>query len=378
VKAKGDLLSVTTRNIFVSQLRREQKLKSCTNKTTALSKFQKIEKEFLLSDSSVNSYGFRLLTKGYLMDEYKKNPIGYFMHGKAEEYPREKGVLVKWDDLRVDGDKVFGKPVINMAHPRAQKTIDEIENGFLNAASVGHLIVLEVSSEESDMLPNQAGPTVTKWFNRECSLVDIPGNFNALALYDKDENPINLADFTKFKKPKIHTMKKLELTGAQIAALNLKAEANDAEISAAFNDLIAKAAKVDGLQTELNARTTKVTALETEIATLKQTTSDKEVSDLIAKGIEDKKLTVEVGTELKKTYAGKPVELKNLIAAMPVYTSVASALEDDKKKGEKEYQDLAAMSGNTLMENGKMTIVKEKYPELYKAKMAEIRKEANG
>ncbi len=340
-----------------------------------MGKIQKIDKDFLLSDSSVNSYGFRLLTSGYLMDEYKKNPIGYYMHGKAEDYPREKGVVVKWEDLRVDGDKVFGKPVINMNHPRAQQTIDEIQNGFLNAASMGHLIVIELSNDERDMLPNQSGPTVTKWFNRECSLVDIPGNFNALALYDKDENPIDLADF---KKPKTHNMKKIELTGAQIAALNLKAESTDAEVATAFSDLVAKAAKADTLQTELSSKVTKITTLETEIVALKNSTSEKEVNDLIAKGVSDKKITVELGDKLKKNYAGKGAELKDLIDAMPSYAPLGAKMEEEKKKNEKEFSDLSAMTANVLMENGKMEIVKTKYPDLYKEKMTEIKNEANG
>jgi hypothetical protein len=159
----------------------------------------KIDKEYLLTDSTVNSYGFRLLTSGYQMPEFAKNPIGYFMHG-TPEFPREAGVLVSWTDLRLDGDKVYGKPDINMNHPRGTRSFDEVKNGFLNAASCGHFVVLEASEDPALMLPGQTGPTITKWFNRECSLVDIPGNFNALVLYDKEGNEINLSSF-KAGKP---------------------------------------------------------------------------------------------------------------------------------------------------------------------------------
>lgn len=208
-----------------------------------MSKQKKIEKEFVLTDSSVNCYGFRLLTEGYLIDEYKKNAIGYAMH------KRDDGVLVRWEDLRVDGDAVYAKPVINLSHPMGPRTVDEIENGFLNAASVGHIVVLETSEEVSLKLDGQTGPTVTKWYNRECSLVDVPGNYNALIkLFDVDENEINLADFTK---PKIENkMKKIEFTAAHLAAMKLNAEADDLAVSKAFDDLVAKAAKADGLQTD--------------------------------------------------------------------------------------------------------------------------------
>jgi hypothetical protein len=335
-------------------------------------KTKKIDKEYLLTDNSVNSYGFRLLTSGYLMDEYKKNPIGYFFHGKAADHPREQGVLVRWEDLRMDGDKVYGKPVINLNHPRGQKTVEEIESGFLNAASVGHLIVLDISTDAKDTLPGQTGPTVTKWFNRECSLVDIPGNFNALALYDKDENPIELANLADlFSKPKNYNMKKIELTAAQLAAINLSADADDAKFAQAFNDLVAKAKQVDALTAEK-------TTLQTELSNLKKEGVKKEVQDLIAKGVEGKKLTVEMGKKLEVTYAENPTGLKDLIDTMPAYQSVTEKITKEEDKNSKEYQDLAAKSGNDLLASGEMVKVKEKYPDLYKAKIEEIKKEANG
>ena len=40
-------------------------------------KFKKIDRQYVLSDSTVNEYGFRLLTSGYQLPAFKKNPIGY-------------------------------------------------------------------------------------------------------------------------------------------------------------------------------------------------------------------------------------------------------------------------------------------------------------
>lgn len=154
---------------------------------------QKVEKEFILSDSTLNCYGFRLLTSGYMMDEFKKNPIGYYMH------QREKGVAVRWDELTIKGDKVTAKPVINLSTARGQQIVDEVNNGFLNAASMGHIIVLDSSDDPSLMLPGQTGPTITKWYNKECSLVDIPGNSNSLTLHDKHGEVINLQNFKVHK-----------------------------------------------------------------------------------------------------------------------------------------------------------------------------------
>jgi hypothetical protein len=314
-----------------------------------LSKTKKIDKEFLLTDSSVNSYGFRLLTSGYLMDEYKKNPIGYDMH------KRDTGVLVRWEDLRVDGEKVYGKPVINLNHPNGQKTVEDIENGFINAASVGHLIALEVSEDPAVRLPNQLGPTVTKWFNRECSLVDIPGNFNALKLYDKDENEINLADFTK---PKFPEMKKIEITAAHLTALNLKAEATDADFATALNDLVAKAAKVDSLQTELATAKKTLGDLNASVVTDK-------VKGLLAPALAAGKITKELSDKLEKDYATNPDGLSAVLSALPAFTPVTETFKV-AEVNVKRVADLVAKGYDALMESGEIVELKAKSPDAYK------------
>ncbi|MFT4073028.1 MAG: hypothetical protein QM654_14025 [Dysgonamonadaceae bacterium] len=144
--------------------------------------FKKIDKEFCITDNSVNCYGYRLLTEGFLLNNFNP-PVGYFMHD------RDSGVAVRWSDFRIDGDKVYAKPTINdLAFP---ELATQIENGFYQAASVGHIIALEWSDDPSMKIDGQTGITVTKWFCRECSIVDIPGNYNAISeLYDKDNNSL--------------------------------------------------------------------------------------------------------------------------------------------------------------------------------------------
>lgn len=105
-------------------------------------KLKKAERSYVLSDSSVNEYGFRLLTSGYEIESFRKNPIGYYMH------KREDGIVLKWEDLRIEEDQVLGVPVINLVNARGEQTLQEVENGFLNAASVGHIVVLEYSLDK--------------------------------------------------------------------------------------------------------------------------------------------------------------------------------------------------------------------------------------
>lgn len=321
-------------------------------------KTKKIDKEFLITDSTVNVYGFRLLTEGYLKAEFEKNPIGYYMHD------REDGVVVRWENLRTEGDKVFGKPVINLSNERGQQTVDEIENGFLNGASVGHIVALEYSEDPSLMVPGQTGPTVTKWYNRECSIVDVPGNMNALCLYDKEGKVINLADF---KTKTLSTMKQIFLSAAQLAMFpNLKANAEQADVDTAFSELVATANKVATLETQLSAVKNENTRLVAENATLKTAGDDKAVKDLLAQALNvDKKITKEIHDLFAVQYKGKPVELKAVLDLMPAIGGNVKNLLSKTEAGDAKMKKYEGKTFTQLDESGMLEDLKADDPDKF-------------
>jgi hypothetical protein len=310
-----------------------------------MEKFKKIDKEFCLTDNSVNVYKYRLLTEGLLLDQYKKNPIGFMMHD------REGGVLVKWEDFRTEGDKLYGKPVVNLSHPKGEDIASQVENGFINAASMGKIICLAASDDPKLKLEGQTGPTVTKWFPREISFVDIPGNHNALAnLYDIDDNELNLADFVK---PKNENMSKILLAASLLTALNLSDNSTESEYNAVIQDLVDKAGKVDGLEKDLSDK-------KTELETLKKASVTKEVADLLAKGLADKKLTKEVSDKLNVSFGDNPTGLKDLLDAMPAQVSVIDSLGDKTLSA-----DLEGKSWDDLYACDKLENVRKQFPDLY-------------
>jgi hypothetical protein len=316
-------------------------------------KFKKIEKEFCLTDDSVNVYGYRLLTSGLLMDEVKKNPIGFKMHN------RDNGVVVRWEDFRLSDDKVYAKPVINLSHPQGETIVSEIENGFLNAASVGRIVCLDASDDKELMLPGQTGLTITEWFPREISLVDIPGNYNALAnLFDINDNELNLADFVK---PKNNNMKKIILSTAMLGLLCLSDNSSDDDANKALEDLIDKANKVPGLEKDLADKTTALTAKEKELSDLQTAGVAKEVQDLLAKGETDKKLTKEVSAKLGLSFATDPKGLKDLIDAMPAQTLITDQLADKSKTAEA----FAGKKWDDLYASNQLEGVRTQLPDLY-------------
>lgn len=327
--------------------------------------FKKIDKFFTLSDSSVNVYGFRLLTDGFLMDEYKPNPIGYYMHGETAEHPREQGVLVKWEDLKFDGDKLVGKPCINLNHPRGSKTVEEAENGFLNGASVGQIVLLE---SREDVIGGEKVLTGTKWYCKEISLVDMPGNRKALAqLFDKDGVAISLADYTPSKNQNSMHKITLAITPALMALLSLSDKSTETDLSKAIENLADQAKKVPALELEKAQAITAKDTAEKTLKDLKDASAVKEIKDLADQGIKDKKLSVALAAKLEKDYAGNPDGFKAVLADMLPQLS----LVDKINEGKESVKSLADKSYKELDKSGQLQNLKDNDPELFKQKFKE-------
>lgn len=297
--------------------------------------YKKIDKEFCLTDDSVNVYGYRLLTSGLLLDRYNP-PIGFLMHD------RDKGVAVRWEDFRTETDKLFAKPVVNEG--LFPGLAQQIEDGFYGAASVGHIVALESSDDETSRMDGQTGPTVTKWFPRECSIVDIPGNYNALAMLYDEKGGI-LHDLSE-KPNKIANKQKMEET-IKIAELHLPNLADTAtreEAENALKDLIDKAERAEKAEKELNE--------------LKDAVTREKVINIVDNGMKIHKLTKEMAEKLKKDYSGNPSGLKELVDAMPSQHMVSDTIEQMPEK-------YAGKNWHDLYLSGELEDVQKNYPALY-------------
>lgn len=96
-----------------------------------------------------------------------------------------------WENIRKEGDKILAEPVFD-ADDFSQKIAAKVKAGTLRMASMG---AKRISSSEDPkyIKPGQRYSTVTKWKAREASIVDIGANDNALALYDDNDNLIDLS-----------------------------------------------------------------------------------------------------------------------------------------------------------------------------------------
>lgn len=159
-------------------------------------------KEFLLSDESVNSYGFVVLTSGIRLDRFKANPVMYLNHD------RERGIAGKWENIRIVENKLFGTPVFDTEHEPGKTAGEQTESGFLNGASIGidNIMFSEINGIQ----------TVVSCELNEVSVCDIPSNQNALQLYYEGE----AVTLSKMKELSLNKMN-METTDLQKIALTL-------------------------------------------------------------------------------------------------------------------------------------------------------------
>lgn len=303
---------------------------------------KKINREFCLTDNSVNCYGYRLLTEGLEIDKYRP-PIGFLMH------ERERGVAVQWTDFRAEGDALFGVPIVNdTLFPDLTR---QIEEGFLNAASVGHIVALEVSDDPADKLPGQTGPTVKRWYPREISIVDIPGNANALGrLYDENDNVLHdLTDNLTTKQPTQMDITKFfpDLAGK-----------SETEIEAAMTELR------DASQRAIEAQET-ATKYKAEIANLRSQMARDNISKMLEAAVREHKIGKPTADLLEQHYEGREAELKALLFSLGGKKAVPTP---EPKQGS---ADLASLSWDELDRKGLLPRLKKENPDLFAKKFNE-------
>ena len=94
---------------------------------------------FVLHDETVNTYGFRMLTSGANLEEFRKNPVILLNH-KDWELP-----IGRWENIRIEGTQILADALFDEKDDEAVKIADKVEGGFLRMASMGAWPPEEVS-----------------------------------------------------------------------------------------------------------------------------------------------------------------------------------------------------------------------------------------
>ena len=179
---------------------------------------------FIVSDESVNSYGYVIRTAGIDTTRFAKNPVMFYMH------ERESGIIGRWENIRIEGARLLADAVFDESDPIGRRVMERVEGGFLRSASIG---VENVVQEQLNGVQ-----TIVKCELKEISIVDIPANGNAVKLYKKDGKcTYTLADLDA---PGTDDLR------AQIAGLlGLETTATDTEILDALRSSLKSPESVD-------------------------------------------------------------------------------------------------------------------------------------
>jgi hypothetical protein len=243
--------------------------------------YLKMAKEVVISNSTLNSYKFRILTSGIDISQFQRNPILLWCHNRPWRGTTDEVLPIgRVENLRIDGDNLIGTPVFDEKDDFAKKIKLKWDRDMLRMVSAG-LDPIEMSDDPSVLVTGQTRPTITRCRLREVSIVDIGANDDALALYN-EKGLIELsAGGMDLILPEIalkddlnNNVKKNMKTIA--VKLGLPETATEAEILAEIGVVQLSAKKAESLQEEMDRQRDQAITDEVDAAIrLKRVSGDK-------------------------------------------------------------------------------------------------------
>lgn len=256
---------------------------------------------FVISDESINSYGFRVLTDGIDLSLFKQNPIALWVHKRMWGLKEEVLPIGRWENLRKEGGKLLGDLVFDDEDDFAVKLKKKVDKKIINMVSPG-LRPLTWSDDPKHLEKGQTRETLIKSTLREVSLVDIGSNSHALRLIDEKGEELNLSDSGSVPLiPSIPTdiqnqnndMKFQE----QIAQLlKLSDNASEADILVAVQNSVSASVQLSDVQGQVTKLKDEKKTLETELQAYRDSekaAKEQERVDLVDQAIADKKITAD-------------------------------------------------------------------------------------
>lgn len=189
-------------------------------------------KRVRLTNDTLNSYGYRVLTAGVDLTLYEKNPVLLYMH------ERGKVIGIMKDIKNADGE-ITAEPVFDEATELSRQCKKQWEAGSLRMVSIG-FDVIETSADAQHLVEGQTRPTVTRSRIYEVSVVDIGANGDAIVLR-KDGEMITLGDGGDCPLPLLNNNNQNQNREMDIKTLahtlGLPETADEAEVNARLAEL---------------------------------------------------------------------------------------------------------------------------------------------
>lgn len=308
---------------------------------------------FILHDESVNTYGYRMLTSGANLTEFRKNPVMFLNHMDFD-LP-----IGRWENIRIEEGRILADAVFDEKDERAQKVRAKIEDGFIRAASIGAWPPEEISDDEALRLPGQTGPTITRWTVREASIVTIGANHNALVLYDRTTGErIDLENTEAFIRLMDHTPKKhTNMIKTIKTLLLLKDAATDADVLASVKELKEQKEQLEAENRQLKE------AEEKRLADIRKQ-QKAQAEALVDAAIRDGRINADARKNLLELFDQNFEAAKASLEAIPARKSIAEQIERTDNSTLKDFSG----TWDELDRAGRLIELKDKDPELFKEK----------
>lgn len=209
-----------------------------------------------LTNDTLNSYGYRVLTDGVDTGQYERNPILLYMHCRGLAIG-----LIK--DIKKEDGEITGELVFDEATDLSRQCKQQWDFGSLRMVSIG-FEVIETSDAPEHLVPGQRYATVTKARLLEVSLVDIGANNDAIRLH-KDGKLITLGDGADCPLPRLdhkptNTTPQMDIKALALQ-LGLPETADESAVNARVEELQQKNAEAETLRQENDSlRLAQVTA----------------------------------------------------------------------------------------------------------------------
>jgi len=313
-------------------------------------------KRIVISDESINSYGFWVVTDGIDTAAFQKNPVMLWNHNRDGHGTVNAQLPIGfWKDLRMENGVLTGEPVFDEKDEFALKIKQKYESGILNACSMGFM-PLEWSDAPEMLKEGQTVATVTRCRLLEVSICDIPSNANAtVVLYDENSKTINLSDLpNKAIGPKINHINMKEI------ALKLGL-AENADSKACVDAIQLKDDKIAALKTENATLKAKVQGFEKSEAEARK----QEVTKLLDDAVKTGRIDATTRPQFEKLFELDHEGTKTVLASLPERTPMEA-----KPVGSGD-GDLCKMSWDELDKADRLFELKTKYPEIYQQKFNE-------
>lgn len=179
---------------------------------------------FILSTESINRHGYRVMTNGIDLDRFRKNPVMFYQHNQYN------APIGRWEDIKVESDGTLtAMPVFDVKDALGAEIKRKVDEGFLFAASC-HFKSMIWTDEKAFLLQGQTRKTLLKSELLEASIVNIPGQADAVKLSATDGNETIIPKL----KNSIMDYSKIAL------ALGLNSDASETEILAFITEQEAK------------------------------------------------------------------------------------------------------------------------------------------